>query len=164
MPLVIPRSGEVEYVRGEEVLAEILGRPNFDNHPWAVGDRIVFEDGTEAKIRREPGQPFHGWGEPVPANLHEVRRAAAAPGAEGWSELFAAVAAREPRPRAASVRSKAIAFGCLIGCVLLFALPSFAALWALTDWPLWHRTAISAAGGLLLFLLWAKAHQANGFD
>lgn len=88
MPLVIPKSGAVQYVRSEEVLAEILGHINFDGEDWAIGDRLIFEDGTEARIKQEPGEQFHVWGDPVTADFDEVKRAVGLPNAADWAKLF----------------------------------------------------------------------------
>jgi len=55
---VVPNSGAVRSIRGEEVLAEILGHGNFDGEDWAIGDRIIFSDGTESRIEHEPGGQF----------------------------------------------------------------------------------------------------------
>jgi hypothetical protein len=54
MPLVINKSGAVYNVRNEAVLGEVLGHSNFDGEDWAIGDRIIFEDGTEARFIRVP--------------------------------------------------------------------------------------------------------------
>ena len=90
MPLVILQSGPVQYVRSEEVLAEILGHDNFDGEGWAIGDRLIFEDGTEARIKQEPGEPFHTWEDPTtPASFEEVKRTVGVPSAGNWAELFA---------------------------------------------------------------------------
>ena len=88
MPLVIPKAGPVRYVPTEEILAEILGHDNFDDEPWAVGDRLVFENGTESRIERVPGERFYEWPDPVPADFTEVSRAAGFEHAENWRELF----------------------------------------------------------------------------
>lgn len=90
MPLVIPRSAPVQYVPSEEVLAERLGHTDFDGEPWAIGDRLIFEDGTEARIMQEPGEEFHVWSDQVPAELAEVRKALGIEHAEDWAQLFAA--------------------------------------------------------------------------
>ena len=89
MPLVLPRSGFVQYVRHEEVLAEILGHDNFDGEDWVVGDRLIFEDGTESRIARESGSPAYRWEVRTPANFEEVKRAAGIGDAADWRELFA---------------------------------------------------------------------------
>lgn len=94
MPLVIPKAGPVVYVRSEEILAEILGHDNFDGEPWAPGDRIIFEDGTESRIERVAGDQFFEWPDPVPADLAEVRDAAGAAAVKDWEELFAHYTAR----------------------------------------------------------------------
>jgi hypothetical protein len=52
MPLVIPQTGPVQYVPTDEILGEILGHDNFDGETWAVGDRLIFEAGTESRINR----------------------------------------------------------------------------------------------------------------
>ena len=89
MPLVIPMSGAVQYVRSEEVLAEILGHSNFDGEDWAIGDRIIFEDGTESRIKQEPGEQFYVWDDPTPAKLEDVRQAVCVTDASDWAALFA---------------------------------------------------------------------------
>jgi len=90
MPLVIPKSGPVQYVRSEEVLAEILGHDDFDGEGWAIGDRLIFEDGTESRIKQEPGERFHTWDDPMtPPDFEDVKRAAGVPSAGNWAELFA---------------------------------------------------------------------------
>jgi hypothetical protein len=92
VPLVITRkSRSVHYVRSEETLAEILSHSDFDGRRWAVGDRLIFEDGTESIIVFIPDGSFHAWGNPVKrADLDEVRRAVGRPDAESWEQLFAA--------------------------------------------------------------------------
>jgi hypothetical protein len=89
MPLVIPKSGAVQYVRSEEVLGEILGHSNFDGEDWAIGDRLIFEDGTEARIKQEAGEQFHVWDDPTAADFEEVKRAVGVPNSANWAELFA---------------------------------------------------------------------------
>ena len=88
MPLVIPKTGAVQYVRSEEVLGEILGHSNFDGEDWAIGDRIIFEDGTESRIMQEPDEQFHVWNDSTPADLAEVKRAVGVPDAPDWAALF----------------------------------------------------------------------------
>lgn len=88
MPLVIPESGAVKYVRSEEVLGEILGHSHFDGEDWAIGDRLIFEDGTEARIKQEPGEQFHVWDEPTHADFDEVKRLAGVTDASNWAEFF----------------------------------------------------------------------------
>lgn len=91
MPLVISRrSRSVHYVRSEEELAEILSYSDFDGKPWAVGDRLIFEDGTESIIVMVQDGTFHVWGNPVkPADLEEVKQAVGRPAADSWQSLFA---------------------------------------------------------------------------
>jgi hypothetical protein len=96
MPLVIPRSAPPQYVHSEEILAETLGHSDFDREPWAIGDRVIFEDGTEARIMLEPGEEFHVWSDQVPADLAEIRTLLGMEQAEDWAQLFAAF---EPRPK-----------------------------------------------------------------
>jgi hypothetical protein len=77
-------------VRSEEALAEALGESDFGGRPWAVGDRLIFEDGTESIIVLVPDGAFHAWGNPMKrANLEEVRQTMGRPTAESWQELFA---------------------------------------------------------------------------
>lgn len=88
MPLVIPKSGGVQYVRGEEVLGEILGHSNFDGEDWTIGDRLIFENGTEAWIKQERGEEFHAWDDPTPADFEEVKQTVGVASASSWIELF----------------------------------------------------------------------------
>lgn len=90
MPLVITKAGSVHYVRTEEILAEILGHTDFDGEDWAVGDRLIFEDGTESQIKQEPGEQFYTWDEPTPAKFKDVKQAVGAATAQRWQDLFAA--------------------------------------------------------------------------
>jgi hypothetical protein len=91
MPLVIPRKARsARYVRSEEALAEILGHSDFDGEDWAVGDRLIFEDGTEALIVLHPEGTFHVWDDPTtPADLDEVRRLIGRSDVATWDQLFA---------------------------------------------------------------------------
>lgn len=71
MPLVISQHAkQTSYVASEEDLSQILGHSNFDGENWAVGDLIVFEDGTGAPIAQE--ENFHVWPDPVPIELSDV--------------------------------------------------------------------------------------------
>jgi hypothetical protein len=89
MPLVISKTGAVQYVKYEQTLAEILAHSNFDGEDWAVGGKIIFENGTQSRIKQEPGEQFHAWDEPTAADFEEIRRAVAVPTAVNWTELFA---------------------------------------------------------------------------
>ena len=88
MPFVISSSGDVQYVKCEETLAEILGHSNFDGEDWAIGDRIIFENGTESRIEQEPGEQFFIWNDPTPADLEEVKHAVDVVDAADWKQLF----------------------------------------------------------------------------
>jgi len=90
VPLVISRkSRSVHYVKSDEALGEILGETDFAGKPWAVGDRLIFEDGTESIIVLVPDGGFHAWGNPMkPADLAEVRATVGRPTAESWEQLF----------------------------------------------------------------------------
>ena len=71
MPLVISNKAKrTFYVNSEETLGEILGHSNFDGEDWAVGDAIIFEDGTRSAIQKH--EQFHIWSDPKPAKLDEV--------------------------------------------------------------------------------------------
>lgn len=94
MPLVIRSSGAAQYVRSEEVLAEILGHSNFDGEDWSVGDRLIFEDGTEARIRQQPGEQFYTWSSRTPADFEEVKQSVHLPNVGAWPALFACVGPR----------------------------------------------------------------------
>ena len=59
MPIVFSRDGaDIHFIPSEEALGEILGHTNFDGHDWQVGDRIVFEDGSQSVIENAPGGSF----------------------------------------------------------------------------------------------------------
>ena len=73
MPLVIShRSKKKFYIPSEEVLGEILGHSNFDGEDWAIGDTIIFEDGTKAQIEKEEGEVYHIWNKPKDVPLSNV--------------------------------------------------------------------------------------------
>src|SRR5688572_20450870 len=88
MTLVISKSVGVEYFRNEEMLGEVLGHSNFDGREWAVGDRILFEDGTESSIEQSEGEEFYTWHDPIPSNLDDIRLALSIDDASNWTELF----------------------------------------------------------------------------
>jgi hypothetical protein len=117
MPLVIPKSGSVQYVRHEAVLAEILGHDNFDGEDWAVGDRLIFEDGTESRIEQDLGSPSYTWEDRTPADLEEVKRAAGVPDALDWKELFGRFDQQSKRS------------GCLASAAILMAMLAAATSW-----------------------------------
>lgn len=91
MPLVVSRRKQsVSYIRSEEALAELLAEADFGGHSWAIGDRLIFEDGTESIIVLVHDGTLHVWGNPVkPADLEEVRQTVGRPAAESWEQLFA---------------------------------------------------------------------------
>lgn len=91
MPLVISRRNRsVDYLASDDVLAESLAEPDFGGKSWAVGDRLIFEDGTESVIVLVPDGNLHVWGNPMkPASLEEVRQTVGRPAAESWQQLFA---------------------------------------------------------------------------
>lgn len=73
MPLVISgKAKKTFYLPNEECLCETLGHSDFDGQDWAVGDRIVWEDGTSALVERYQSEEFFGWSEPAPAALPEI--------------------------------------------------------------------------------------------
>ena len=73
MPLVISHKAKCKYyIRSEEVLAEILSHSDFDGEYWAIGDTIVFEDGTEAVIEQPDGEQFHVWSKTSPSDLKRI--------------------------------------------------------------------------------------------
>src|SRR5687767_14001094 len=117
MPLVIPKSGAVQYVRSEAVLGEILGHSNFDGEDWAIGDRLIFEDGTESRIKQEPGEQFHVWDDPTPADFEEVKRTIGVLGAANWAEVFATF--EEQSKRGGCLSSAAIfVVACTIAAIM----------------------------------------------
>lgn len=121
MPLVIPKSGSVQYVPSEEWLGEILGHSNFDGEDWAIGDRLIFEDGTESRIKQEPGEQFYVWADPMAADFEEVKRAIGVPHATGWPELFRTAEVSElQNDLRRAIRALPKRFGCLATlCVLV---------------------------------------------
>ncbi len=89
MPIVITKKySSIHFVPTEDILAEILGHSNFDGEDWSIGDRIIFEDGTEAFIDQEPGELFHIWTEQQPADFDTIKKLLKQPEATEWSELF----------------------------------------------------------------------------
>lgn len=55
MPIVVSHNSKsVEYFASEQALFELLGHSNFDGADWAVGDLVIFEDGSESTIRLSP--------------------------------------------------------------------------------------------------------------
>jgi hypothetical protein len=73
MPVVIAQKvGQCFFVDGEEGLAVILGHSDFDGYPFRVGDLVVFEDETVARIENEPGRRFHTWSTAVSRTIREV--------------------------------------------------------------------------------------------
>jgi hypothetical protein len=98
MPLVITKSGDVHYVKYRETLVEILEHSNFDGEEWAIGDRLIFEDGTESHITQEPGELSYCWKKPTTiADFDEVRGLVSLPNARDWKELFSAFEAESSR-------------------------------------------------------------------
>lgn len=117
MPLVISqKSGAVTYVKSEEVLAELLGHSHFDGEDWAVGDRLIFEDGTEARIKQEPGELFHTWSDPQNSNLDDVKNAVNCPAIKSWAGLFEVIQSRTNHSGCLSVLlALAFVFGLFAG-------------------------------------------------
>lgn len=98
MPLIVLKNGQVHYVQDREVLSEILGHTNFDGEDWSIGDRLIFEDGTESQIMQEPGDPGYCWKRPETlADFEEVRRLVGSPEVTDWAQLFAAFEAQSNR-------------------------------------------------------------------
>ena len=105
MPLVISHKAKRTFhVKNEEVLGEILGHSNFDGEDWALGDLIVFEDGTGSVIEKQ--KQFHVWSDPKPIALSDVLSAIRGYGdprissndsADSFEELFATLS--EPIPK-----------------------------------------------------------------
>jgi hypothetical protein len=106
MPLVVSRkSKKVTYIENEDFLSEILGHSDFDGHDWAVGDLLVFEDGTGALVERDPRE-FHVWSNPHPLKIADViaevqsfgdaRVEGLAP-ESSWRALFAKLSVDLPR-------------------------------------------------------------------
>ncbi len=71
MPLVVShKARRTFYIKNEEILGEILGYSGFDGQDWAVGDLIVFEDGTAASIVQH--EDFHVWSDPKPIKIGDA--------------------------------------------------------------------------------------------
>lgn len=64
MPLVISHQANCKYHIHDDETISILGHSDFEGEYWAIGDMIVFEDGTEAKIEQAKGELFDVWSEP----------------------------------------------------------------------------------------------------
>jgi len=84
------KNRSVHYVRSDDALAEAFGESDFGGKPWAVGDRLIFEDGTESIIVLVPDGTFYTWGNPMKkADFEEVRQTVGRATAETWDQLFA---------------------------------------------------------------------------
>lgn len=114
MPLVISKPGGVNDVRSEEVLGERLGHSNFDGENWAVGDRIIFEDGTESTIEEEPDEVFHAWRAPTLADFDEVKRVVGVPEASNWAFLFKKFEDQSKRRGCASSATLLLVVACAV--------------------------------------------------
>jgi len=140
MPLVISyKSRSVQSIPSEEVLAEILGHSNFDGEDWAVGDILVFEDGTQSHIELDPGGQFYVWASPRPADFLTVRNEIdqvlynepwRPRTLTNWPELFAAVKKYQDSRTQTTTAGRIV--GCAIVLVLFFI--AFAAPIALVWW------------------------------
>jgi hypothetical protein len=123
VPLVIAnKTRSVQYVPSEEVLAEILGHSDLDGEDWKVGDRIIFEDGTEARIQRASEGPFYVWDDSTFADLDDVKQAAGRSDVKSWEQLFAAFrdapnAIRDPSVPGRTAFSWPLAAALLLGLV-----------------------------------------------
>jgi hypothetical protein len=100
------------------VLGEILGHSNFDGEDWAMGDRIIFEDGTEARIKQEAGEQFHVWDDPTPADFEEVKRAVDVTDASSWAELFTRFEEQSKRSGCASSAAKLVVAVCAVAAIM----------------------------------------------
>ena len=88
MPIVISQNtGSVQYIEHEETLTEILEHTDFDGEDWSVGDRVVFENGTESRIVRS--SLSYATDAAHPADFDDVKRAVQLQQARNWSDLFA---------------------------------------------------------------------------
>jgi hypothetical protein len=106
MPALISHKAKrVFFLRNHDVLADTLGHSDFDGEDWAVGDLIVFEDGTIAWVEAF-AEGGHGYSEPSQGDLREVvaqmksygdPRLPAASSIASWQQLFEML--RQPLPR-----------------------------------------------------------------
>ena len=106
MPALIShKAKKVFFLRNHDVLADTLGHSDFDGEDWVIGDLIVFEDGTIARVEAF-AEGGHGYSEPSPGDLRQVvaqmksygdPRLAAAGDVASWQQLFEVL--RQPLPR-----------------------------------------------------------------
>jgi hypothetical protein len=120
---------------------------NFDGEDWAIGDRLIFEDGTESLIKQEPGEQFHVWDDPTPADFEEVKRVIGVSSATGWPDLFRIAEIDQSRRQLRqTVRALPWKFGCLgILCVSVLIGLSF-----LIRIPLWLSSVVVGVTLLLM--------------
>jgi hypothetical protein len=107
VPLVVSRkSRSVTFVENDDFLGEILGHSNFDGYDWAIGDLLVFEDGTGALIEKNSRDDFHVWSDQrllrLPDVVGEVRsfgdsRLSTVDDISSWPLLFEKLSAPLPR-------------------------------------------------------------------
>lgn len=147
MPLVIPKSGAVHYVPGEEALGEILGHSNFDGYDWAIGDRLIFEAGTESRIKQEPGDLAFTWDNPTPADFEEVKRAIGVPNATDWPELFRTAEVNELQN---DLRRTIRALPKAIGCVGMLCVAVLFGLSLVMRIPLWLSSMVVGVAVLIM--------------
>lgn len=105
MPILISHKAKrVFFLLNYDVLADTLGHSDFDGEDWAIGDLIVFEDGTIALVEAFAGGG-HGYSEPTQGELREVvaqiksygdQRLGAVGDVQSWQELFDML--RQPLP------------------------------------------------------------------
>ena len=106
MPALIShKAKKVFFLRNHDVLADTLGHSDFDGEDWAIGDLVVFEDGTVAEVGAFPGGG-HGYSEPTTGDLRHVveqitsygdSRLGATATIQSWEELFERL--RQPLPK-----------------------------------------------------------------
>ncbi len=106
MPALISHKAKrVFFLLNHDALADTLGHSDFDGEDWAIGDLIVFEEGTVAQVEPLSGGG-HGYSEQSPGDLREIvmqmksygdPRLAAASDIAGWEDLFKML--RQPLPK-----------------------------------------------------------------
>ena len=106
MPALISHKAKrVFLLLNHDVLADTLGHSDFDGEDWAIGDVIVFEDGTIARVEAFP-EGGYTYSEPKPGDVREVvaqvkgygdPRLGAANDIRSWQELFDML--RQPLPK-----------------------------------------------------------------
>ncbi len=89
MPLVIQNPVQSNTSAARRCSGKFSGTATSTARTGRSATALSPEDGTEARIRQEPGEPFHGWDDPTLTDFEEVKRTVGVPSASSWVELFA---------------------------------------------------------------------------